>query len=560
MGNFFSVGNSSANRAVADGGRLSPQQKFEQLKAKLDQWVDMLPRETGEERVIAASRILQAYTRQGEKLDLARLGLKFLPEGVLSELNIKELHLEANQFESLSENAFAGLSNLRILNLSGNKLRYLPEKIFIDLDNLQDLNLRGNGLGNDACTGFLAGTKNLHNVILSFNQLSTLPENICSEWSHLHALDLEGNELTSLPNDILALPNGSRVYLDNNPLSPRIRTRLRECTRVPHYQGPQFFFSMAVKEQGYTDIPLEKIVKSWFDKLAFPFSSESESAWQAINDEVMAQSFAQFLKRLIENNVNNSVKSFSVDIVNRLSRLEKNKDLRDLIFPIAKEGLGSCEDRITFALNEMQQAEMVFDVECGKYDTSLKKLILLARQQFRLNALANIAAEKVKNLNFVDVIEVYLGYQVKLRESLGLDMGTEKMCYFDPDSITKQDLKLADFRVKQEENKNFKRYFAAWEPWHSVLKRKVPEVYQQLQDAIYTASEEYYAEQATMQCKAGTFADTEANRLKVEEAVTRSLALLKSEYQVKATEKLLEKQNALLSELNRQVWQLEQSH
>lgn len=646
---------SQSESALPVENALSLQQKLTCLESKLQEWVDATPVDSMETRTVAKDRIIKAYRGNEEKLTLAGLELSTLPEGIFSELKIKELEINDNALSELSERFFSELPNLLCLSISFNRLTALPENAFVHLTQLQYLDISGNELGalpknifaglhnlqrldmvdmklesipkgmfdelrnlknlqldaNKCCAlpadlfsaliklehlglsdnelysihpNAFSGLENLQvldlygnelralpekvfeglpklkQVQLNYNQLRGLPENCFIKQTALKILCLNQNELLSLPNDILTLPRGCTVYLENNFLLSNERESLRARTQVANYQGPQFIFSMADAQQEEIDIPLNKIVKEWFDGVSLPFSEEAETAWQAINDESSAQSFAQFLAKLIGRNVNNSSDLFKNEVVKWLERLglEENQGLRELIFPIALEGLGSCEDRVSLIFNKMKNAEVIFDVNRGTYDNKLDALIALARQQFRLDALEKIAAAKVETLYMVDPIEVYLAYQVQLSVELGLELGANKMLYFDFSYVQKDDLQTAALQVKQDENKNFKHYFAAWEPWSMVLKRKAPEAYQQLQNDIYSASEKYCAEQTTMQLKDGTSADTEANRLTREEAVTRALAVLESEHQVKATEKFLEKQNALLEELNKQIWFLQE--
>lgn len=53
-----------------------------------------------------------------------------LPLGIFSELNLKNLALNNNEFDSLPENFFATFSSLQQIYLSNNKFETLPEKIF----------------------------------------------------------------------------------------------------------------------------------------------------------------------------------------------------------------------------------------------------------------------------------------------------------------------------------------------------------------------------------------------------------------------------------------------
>ncbi len=103
----------------------------------------------------------------------------------------------------------------------------------------------------------------------------------------------------------------------------------------------------------------------------------------------------------------------------------------------------------------------------------LEKLELIARNKIRTLREVNKIAE-------VDEIEVYLGYQNKLKKPLELSSVTAEMQYFDVSDITEPDLRDAEIRVKIDENLRFREWILPWAPLHSVLKRTNPEDWETL--------------------------------------------------------------------------------
>lgn len=81
-------------------------------------------------------------------------------------------------------------------------------------------------------------------------------------------------------------------------------------------------------------------------------------------------------------------------------------------------------------------------------------------------------------LRLVDEIEVFLGYQVKLREPLCLTGIIEEMRFFSVSWITPEDLNNAERQVKTAENRQFTQWLAVWEPWHNLVERTEPELWQ----------------------------------------------------------------------------------
>lgn len=355
------------------------------------------------------------------------------------------------------------------------------------------------------------GLKALEKLNLDRNQLSVLPEKIFSGLTDLSQLDISCNQLRTLANRVFrGLGNLKKLYLLSNQL----------CELPTSISSLSALRSLRLQNNRLINLPDE-------------FFSLFSRCWVSLD-------------------VNNAVNHFHLEVLERLQRLERSPALRERVFSIAHEGLGSCEDRISLTLNEMKKTEIIFDIEAGAYDTEIGTLILLARQQFRLDALSKIAAVKVKNLRAVDEIEVYLSYQVKLQEKMDLGVSAKAMRFFDVAGVTADDLQVAELQIKQDENQNFKRYFSGWGPWQKVLERLAPEDYKKLQEDIYLASEKQY-ESASVQQSTEI---SEAKRIKLEQALVDDLEWVAVEHKMKVTEHFLGKQFESLSEFNRQAWEI----
>jgi hypothetical protein len=91
---------------------------------------------------------------------------------------------------------------------------------------------------------------------------------------------------------------------------------------------------------------------------------------------------------------------------------------------------------------------------------------------FRLEKLEAIAMKKTRSLKLVDEIEVYLAYQVKLCAPLRLPLVVGEMAYFKISGVNEQDLLAAEATVKELENREFKDFLLAWQPWLQAFKRR----------------------------------------------------------------------------------------
>lgn len=199
--------------------------------------------------------------------------------------------------------------------------------------------------------------------------------------------------------------------------------------------------------------------------------------WASIQAEPNAQAFSNFLKRLADTESAKHAPEFKHTVATWLSHLYESPTLRSHTFAIAEGATQSCEDRVALTYNEMKKVAVVHDVENGKYDKNLPKLVALGRETFRLEQLESIASAKVKELKIKDEIEVYLSYQVKLREPLKLTSGLAHMRYFAASDVKQADLDNAQTEVKKKENQDFPAWLANWSPWSSVLQRIEPARY-----------------------------------------------------------------------------------
>ncbi|WP_224741407.1 NEL domain-containing protein [Bradyrhizobium sp. 2S1] len=118
---------------------------------------------------------------------------------------------------------------------------------------------------------------------------------------------------------------------------------------------------------------------------------------------------------------------------------------------------------------------------------------------FRLDALGGIAREKVQSLrtgdtiNDVDEIEVYLAYQAKLRERLGLQHIAPDMNYFYDSYLTEEDIDRAETSVRSKEATGFADYLATdWKPWDDVVLRIEPEHHATMEKQLAHALEEEF--------------------------------------------------------------------
>ncbi|UYB66007.1 NEL-type E3 ubiquitin ligase domain-containing protein [Edwardsiella ictaluri] len=408
-------------------------------------------------------------------------------------------------------------SGLQTLNVSRSSLIGLP----LLPDGLQRLNIAGTSL--TGLPHLPCGLKMLNVSNTSLSRLTHLPSGV--QWLDvsrtsltslpqlppgLQTLNASNTQLTSLPESIARLSPEARVTLQNNHLSEHTIQALRDMTNGTGYQGPRIV-DMATSSNHQETRALHLAVADWLT----PAEADEEASakrWWAIGKEDDAAAFSTFLDRL-KKTKNNQATDFHVQIASWISQLAQDDELRAKTFDMATESTSSCEDRVTLAMNNMKSVQLVHNAEKGKFDHDIPGLVSAGREMFRLEQLDLIAREKVKKLRFFDEIEVFLGYQNKLKESLELTGTTEGMQFFGASRITELDLKAAEIQVKSAENSQFREWILQWEPLHGVLKRRESKQWQTLIDKKMEDYEREYQQLSDTELKpAGLLGDIEAER------------------------------------------------
>lgn len=466
----------------------------------------------GEGRVEATARIMENFQTKEGRIDLNYLNLSTLPPIMHHFFWLKELNLSHNNLNDLSklpaqldcldinhnqltvfpENLPENLTHLcighnqltelhanklpkhlRYLNISHNQLCHLPEE---PLEEIESLIASHNQLTH--LPDNLRLSTYLQILEVSHNQLTHLPNNFFRYANSLSGLVAHHNYLTHLPEDIIYAPRQANISVEDNLFPRQVLLHLRTSMNSPGYRGPRIHFSMATEYQDQrhqSTGALAYAVAIWHDHTC-PLSAAQQQLWHKISQEPDAQIFAHFLNRLYD--TVNCSPEFRLVVIEWLNHLAQHPQLRVQTFAISTEASASCEDRVSLSFNQMKQLRLAYDIENGKYDNQVATVIDLARGMFRLDALEKIARIKAASLHFIDEIEVYLAYQIKLRDALALPLDIREMRFFDVADVTQEDLTDATQKVLEWEKTEFADYLAsAWSPWQVLLKRCDPQGY-----------------------------------------------------------------------------------
>ncbi|EHQ5247546.1 E3 ubiquitin--protein ligase [Salmonella enterica] len=428
---------------------------------------------------------------------------------------LRELSVDGNLLASLP----ALPPGLQSLSVPGNQLPSLPDlpsglrKLWASGNRLTSLSALPSGLreliiSSNRLTSLPALPSELRELSVSHNLLPSLPELP----SGLQELSVSHNRLTRLPESIISLPSYARVNLDGNPLSERTLRTLRNLTSAPGYSGPRIRFDMAGPSVPREARALHLAVADWLMP-AREGEPDPADRWHASGQEDNAAAFSLFLDRLRETENFEKDAGFKAQISSWLALLAEDDVLRAKTFAMATEATSSCEDRVTLALHQMKNVQLVHNAEKGVYDNNLPGLVSTGREMFRMEMLERIALEKVRTLAFVDEIEVCLAYQNKLKESLELTSVTAEMRFFGASGVTTSDLRSAERQVKAAENSEFSEWLLQWGPLHSVLERKEPERFNALREKQISDYEDTYQMLSDTELKpSGLVGNTDADR------------------------------------------------
>ncbi|EBH5837733.1 NEL-type E3 ubiquitin ligase domain-containing protein [Salmonella enterica] len=482
----------------ASGTSLRPattvSQKAAEYYAVWSKWERDAPAGESPGRAAVVQEMRDCLNNGNPVLNVGASGLTTLPDRLPP--HITTLVIPDNNLTSLPELP----EGLRELEVSGNlQLTSLPslpqglQKLWAYNNWLASLPTLPPGLGD---------------LAVSNNQLTSLPEMPPA----LRELRVSGNNLTSLPQSLTGLSSAARVYLDGNPLSERTLQALRDITSAPGYSGPRILFDMAGASAPREARALHLAAADWLTSAREGEAAQADR-WQAFGLEDNAAAFSLVLDRLRETENFKKDAGFKAQISSWLTQLAEDAALRAKTFAMATEATSTCEDRVTHALHQMNNVQLVHNAEKGEYDNNLQGLVSSGREMFRLEKLEQIAREKAGTLALADDVEVYLAFQNKLKESLELTSVTSEMRFFDVSGVTVSDLQAAELQVKTAENSGFSKWILQWGPLHSVLERKVPERFNALREKQISDYEGTYRKLYDEVLKSsGLVDDTDAER------------------------------------------------
>ncbi|XP_077331590.1 leucine-rich repeat neuronal protein 1-like [Lithobates pipiens] len=157
-----------------------------------------------------------------------------LPDYCLKDLeSLEELYINHNQINFIGPRAFSGLGKLLRLHLNANRLRVIDSRWFEDLPNLEILMIGENPVSALQNFNFQPLGK-LHSLVLAGMELDHVPENAFYGLDYLESLSFFDNRLASVPKEALK-PLKLLKFLDLNK-NPISRVQAGDFRDMPHLE------------------------------------------------------------------------------------------------------------------------------------------------------------------------------------------------------------------------------------------------------------------------------------------------------------------------------------
>lgn len=420
-----------------------------------------------------------------EILNLSFNAISELPSNIGQLVSLKRLDLQSNRIHELPSE-ITQLSELELLDLRDNGLSGLPHLIG-NLASLRFLRLGNRNFNpNDDEVSFIrlnsietmpdsiGSLTKLEELDLSSNRLQSLPESIGGLTS-LKRLNLRGNPLTNLPHSIFSLPVTCEVYIDRANFPLAVFEAIRSTVNSAAYQGPRFHFSMIEPQ------PLEGNIRSLNELLdgLIAASHLSPRHWPGLlaESEQNLRSLRGWLARLSlmadYRSGPDKQQAVASKIVHYLDLAENDLAFRESFFQTIQNAAATCGDRMSVSILQVGVQHRLSQID----KSDLKQFSnFLLKTVWSLDLLTTIAEQKMKELNLLDEIEVYLAYPIQLRERLSLEIDVDGMLYFAASSVTQKNLDDAFEFVQMQQTSLEARcaFLISRDDWKEALEKAYP--------------------------------------------------------------------------------------
>ena len=389
------------------------------------------------------------------------------------------LKLRLDAWAKLSQNnqrakekilAFLQNSSQNSLNLSGSYLTSLPDiwQHSSFTTRLQMLNLSNNEL--TSLPSSIGDLSKLCKLFLSNNGLTSLPSSI-GNLSKLQILYVSDNELTFLPESISQLSVNCLIDIERCPFSQRV---LQELSNTFECQGPRITYSHHESSSS------SKSTKELLQEL-FQIAQKEPREFPELETNTHLHNWLSRLADMADYKTGgNHRKHLAYTVLDLLETANSDPMFRVVFFAVIEEATKTCGDRMALSLLHLG---IQYKIATMPKDDPTKVATLLIRGPMILDLLEKIAQKKVASMKFVDPIEVYLAYPVRLQQELKIPIDVKEMLYFS--GVKEEEFIAAKETVEKVlENKDaLYQDLIQREAWIDTLNDMYPQDIEQLKNA-----------------------------------------------------------------------------
>lgn len=308
----------------------------------------------------------------------------------------------------------------------------------------------------------------LKTLFIYNNRLLSVPESIGNLQSLTHLKLADNSQLAALPESILQLPPTCVVDINNCNFSPSVLARMREIVNNPNYIGPQFSHSMRNSfPQVKREPSMEESLKNFYR-----ISGRNYNGLPQLNK---IPHLRRWLHKLtwVADFKGGTQRTFVTKVIEYLERANKDDAFREVFAATISDATESCGDRVALSVLNLGIAYKLSIIDLKNMHELYH---LLNRGILALDLLQDIARQKISTLRLVDEIEVYLGYPMKLKESLNLPIDIESMLFFKFSALSSQDIENAKNSVLNSlKNEDMQIAFLKTQPkWIDALQVNYP--------------------------------------------------------------------------------------
>jgi len=382
----------------------------------LDEWKIGTQGDTEE----AAIKVIDCFKNNSNELCLDRLGLTSLPP-LPSQL--RSLDCSNNQLTSLPPLP----AQLQILDCINNQLPSLPPL-----------------------------PAQLKTLYCSHNQLPSLPPLP----AQLRSLACFSNQLPSLP-----------------PLPAQLQSL--DCSNNPLLSFPDGVERLAYfRHDGVNiEVQVSDVIFDEFNRAAPDFTHFDRESLKS--DTQFYSNLCTWLNKLTASGEYRKEESrpfFASRVLSILKLAAEDEPYREILKAFLIEALSSCVDRASLPLNYLEVQKAVIESKDG----SLENLLKILKGGLALQELDKFAAGFMQQHLSADEVEVYLGFQLQLKEALALPIALKEMAYFGCSSISTQDIESAKRTVegKLADTALFASYLTQQPIFHKRILQEYSQEYQ----------------------------------------------------------------------------------